>query len=185
MKADTVENIKDVAESCIRSKGYNSFSFREIASAVGIKSASVHYHFPTKGDLGAAVVKRYTERFLSALGDPEDSEIKPEQLIQRYIEAFRSSLIKDQKLCLCGMLGAETNSLPEEVVRETKRFFKENIKWLTAVFARYNQQEEGAMNNKAVYLLSSLEGAMMVAHTLGDLKAFDNAIKVIMQQFSE
>ena len=178
MKADTVENIKDVAESCIRSKGYNSFSFREIATAVGIKSASVHYHFPTKGDLGAAVVKRYTERFLSALGDPDDLSIKPEQLLQRYIEAFRNALIKDQKLCLCGMLGAETASLPEGVVRETQRFFKENIKWLTVVFSRNNDDIDKAKNN-AVYLLSSLEAAMMISNTLGDVAALDNAITVI------
>lgn len=184
MKADTVENIKDVAESCIRSKGYNSFSFREIASAVGIKSASVHYHFPTKGDLGAAVVQRYTERFLAALGDPEDSAIKPEQLLQRYIEAFRNALIKDQKLCLCGMLGAESASLPEEVIRETRRFFKDNIKWLTVVFSRNNDNADTAKNN-AVYLLSSLEGAMMVSNTLGEVTAFDNAIKVILKQFGE
>ena len=60
--ADRRSAILDVAERRIRAHGYNGFSFREIADEIGIKSASVHYHFPTKADLAAAVAKRYRER---------------------------------------------------------------------------------------------------------------------------
>ena len=62
--------ILDAAERAIRDRGYNAVSFRDLAAAVGVKSASVHHHFPTKADLGAAVARRYAERFLDALGDP-------------------------------------------------------------------------------------------------------------------
>ena len=62
--------ILDIAEAMIRNAGFNAFSTRDVANAVGIKSASVHYHFPTKADMGVAVTERYTSRFLEQLGDP-------------------------------------------------------------------------------------------------------------------
>ena len=49
--------ILKITEEMVRRGGYNGFSFREIAKQVGIKSSSVHYHFPTKEDLGVAVAK--------------------------------------------------------------------------------------------------------------------------------
>ncbi|MFT5578547.1 MAG: TetR/AcrR family transcriptional repressor of nem operon, partial [Paraglaciecola psychrophila] len=70
MNLSTKEELLKVAQLKVRSGGYNSFSFRELAAEVGIKSASVHYHFPTKSDLGAAVAHQYTDEFLKALGDP-------------------------------------------------------------------------------------------------------------------
>jgi len=49
----------------MRAGGFHACSFREIATDVGIKSASVHHHFPAKADLGAALVARYTARVLA------------------------------------------------------------------------------------------------------------------------
>jgi TetR/AcrR family transcriptional repressor of nem operon len=58
---DTRETIMTLARATAQAHGYNGLSFRELAKAVGVKSASVHYHFPTKGDLGAALARRYRE----------------------------------------------------------------------------------------------------------------------------
>ncbi|MEM7678447.1 MAG: TetR/AcrR family transcriptional regulator, partial [Myxococcota bacterium] len=62
--------ILKAAEEMVRQGGYNAFSFRAIADVVGIKSSSVHYYFPTKEDLGVAVAKYYTHRFIESLGEP-------------------------------------------------------------------------------------------------------------------
>ena len=70
------QNILAAAEALVRERGYNGFSFREVAREVGIKSSSVHYHFPTKEDLGAAIAENYTENFLSKLGEPGDIQEK-------------------------------------------------------------------------------------------------------------
>jgi AcrR family transcriptional regulator len=104
--------ILDSAERQARRRGYNGFSFRDLAADVGIKSASVHYHFPTKAELGAAVAQRYTERFMAHLGDPADPEVAPDALLERYVAAFRRALVRDRQMCLCGLLGAEVESLP-------------------------------------------------------------------------
>ncbi len=59
---DTISDVKtaimDAAERRMQLGGFGGFSFREIAADVGIKSSSVHYHFPTKEDLAAAVIRR-------------------------------------------------------------------------------------------------------------------------------
>ena len=106
-RASKADEILDAAEKMARTGGYNGFSFREIAKEVGIKAASVHYHFPGKADLGVAIAKRYTDRFLENLGAPDDLTAAPEALLRRYVDAYRKSLVDDGLMCLCGLLGAE------------------------------------------------------------------------------
>ena len=113
--ASRAETILEVAERLARSEGYNGFSFRQIAAEVGVKSASVHYHFPTKADLGVAVARRYADRFMAALGDPEDSTHSAAGLLARYVDEYRQALLDDGLMCLCGLLAAEVASLPEAV----------------------------------------------------------------------
>ncbi len=175
-RGSKAEDILDAAESMARSNGYNGFSFRDLASAVGIKSASVHYHFPTKGDLGVAVARRYTERFVAALGDPGDPETTPEVLLERYIDAFRRALAVDGQMCLCGMLGAEIASLPVEVADEARRFFELNLDWLeTALSPRGPAARPGHADtrSRALGILATLEGAVILSRSLGELAVFE------------
>src|SRR3569833_135962 len=99
--SDTAERLLDVAEARIRDAGYGGFSFRDLASEIGIKSASVHHHFPTKAAMAAAVAKRYGERFSEMVSA---SGLKQEDAISVYREAFRAALSRDGKMCLCGIL---------------------------------------------------------------------------------
>ena len=101
---DKRDEILDVAEGLIRTSGFNGFSTRDVADAVGIKAASVHYHFPTKADIGVAVTERYTDRFLEALGDPDRFE-DARSALTLYVDSFRRALVRDRKLCLCAVLG--------------------------------------------------------------------------------
>jgi TetR/AcrR family transcriptional repressor of nem operon len=167
--------ILDSAERRARRRGYNGFSFRDLAADVGIKSASVHYHFPTKADLGAAVAQRYTERFLAALGDPNAPEVAPRALLERYVAAFRRALVRDRQMCLCGLLGAEVESLPPEVAAEVRDFFERNVVWLAAVLSRRDGGALGkeAAEARALTILALLEGALVVARTLKRDVVFD------------
>jgi len=65
---DTRTKILDLAEKLIRQHGYHAVSFRDLADELGIKSASIHYHFRHKEDLGEAVIARYAEAFHEGLG---------------------------------------------------------------------------------------------------------------------
>jgi TetR/AcrR family transcriptional repressor of nem operon len=186
------EEILNSAERLARRRGYNGFSFRDLAEEVGIKSASVHYHFPTKANLGAAVAQRYTERFIAGLGDPDDPGAGPRALLERYVDAFRRALVRDRQMCLCGMLGAEVESLPPEVASEVRTFFELNIEWLAAVLSRRaggapgnGVPEDGVPGDRtmaerqALTILAMLEGALVVARTMRRDEVFDRIAEAV------
>lgn len=170
--------ILDVAERMARTGGYNGFSFREIAKAVGIKAASVHYHFPGKEDLGVAIARRYTERFLAALGPPDDPIVSPSTLLERYVGAYRKSLVEDGLMCLCGLFGAETAYLPPAVAEEARGFFEANIAWLTSV---YERRGETKAREAAISTVATLEGALILARSLDDQGVFDAATRALTE----
>lgn len=178
-RSQKAEEILDVAERMTRAGGYGGFSFREIATEVGIKSASVHYHFPTKEDLGAAMAERYTDRFLKGLGDPRDTTRSTEEKISAFVEGFRQALVEDDLMCLCGVLGAEITGLPVRVAEQARRFFDRNREWLDAVYeADGGYGDVTARHKTALALLAKLEGAMLVARSLGDNEVFDQVMSV-------
>jgi AcrR family transcriptional regulator len=102
---ETAERLMDLAQAHIRHRGYGGFSFRELAAEIGIKSASVHHHFPTKATMAAAVARRYGDRLLAAVAAQPNESV--EDAIAAYRSAFREALDRDGRMCLCGVLGAE------------------------------------------------------------------------------
>ena len=168
------DEIMDSAETMVRQQGYNGFSFRDIADSVGIKSASVHYHFPTKEALGSALARRYTDRFLGLLPDSTDNSLPVLETFSAYITAFRSALVQDGKMCLCGMLGAESASLPASVTAEVERFFDLNCQWLDSLYRRLPPEHRILPSRTwALRTLAALEGAMIVARNMAAAGIFD------------
>lgn len=168
--SETANRILDSAERMARQGGYNSFSFREIAAEIGIKSASVHYHFANKEVLGAALADRYTNRFLAALGAPTAE--RPDEMLRRYTASYRQALVEDGQMCLCGIFGAEIRGLPDPVARQTRAFFDRNIHWLGQVFEAKGLKPEDA-ETEAACMIAALEGAMILSRSLQDDALFD------------
>ena len=173
------EEILDVAEAMIRNVGFNGFSTRDVASVVGIKSASVHYHFPTKADMGAAVTQRYTDRFLKKLGDPGRFKGDAWEVVALYVDTFRETLIRDDKLCLCAVLGAELGGLPLEVGSHTRVFFDRNLAWLKRALAGSSKMSVPEAGAFAVHILASLEGGMILSKALDKEKVFENVAAML------
>lgn len=172
--ADMARQILDAAQLAAQSRGFHGFSFRDLAVDVGIKSASIHYHFPSKEALGASMAHRYTETLLDALGDPEDGS--PQLLLARYVAVFRETLRSDGLMCLVGMLAAEIDALPAAVQKEVGAFVAANIDWLRRVLDR-----DAAVLNaeaRAGAIFAALEGAMLVARGVQDIAAFDNHVAI-------
>jgi len=180
MNQDKEKAILEITEEMVRQGGYNGFSFRNIATAVGIKSSSVHYHFATKEDLAVAVTQYYTEKFLTSLGTPEDLMENGINPVASYIGAFRLALEDDKGMCLCGMLGAEADILPESVVNETRIFFEKNIAWLEKAYALLQYPDQPS--TKAMQVLSLLEGAMIISNINQNLEIFDGATKSLLAE---
>jgi TetR/AcrR family transcriptional repressor of nem operon len=160
--SETAGAILDAAEERIRRAGYSGFSFREIAADVGVKSASVHYHFPTKERLAAAVARRYTDRFFEAV---DHRLALGDDTVQAWRQVFRGALHRDGKMCLCGALGATSQDLASEVRDEVKRFFLLGIERLV---------KGGLSRDTALHVLATLEGAMLTANVLDDPSMFEN-----------
>ena len=162
----TAERVVDAAEGLIQQHGYNGFSYEDIARQVGIRKPSVHHHFSTKAELVAVVAKRYTHRFGEQLLTIERKHARAPARLKAYAALFEQTFAQDQRLCLCGMLGAEADSLPDEVAGEVAQFFAANLKWLTAVVAAGQAasliRSRPASAAIAEAFLCALEGAMVV-----------------------
>jgi TetR/AcrR family transcriptional regulator, transcriptional repressor for nem operon len=165
---DAATAIMDAAERRMRLGGFGGFSFRDIAADVGIKSSSVHYHFPTKEKLAAAVVRRYAEGVAEIIDRESARDPDP---IRVWTRAFRSTL-HSEDMCPCIVLGAEASDLPKGVTAEVKRFFEMCLEKLKAA---------GVPQQTANQLLATITGAMVVANSMGDLAAYDRATQALIR----
>jgi TetR/AcrR family transcriptional repressor of nem operon len=164
------EAIIDAAERRIRDGGFHGFSFREIAADVGVKSSTVHYYFPTKEDLGAAVVRRYTEKVAGHMDKYMEADPDP---VRVWTKAFRGTL-KDHGMCPCTVLAAGSLDLPKQVATEVRRFFQMCLD---------KQMEAGLSAAQADELLSMIMGALVVSNAFGgDLTAYDRAVGEFMRR---
>jgi TetR/AcrR family transcriptional regulator, transcriptional repressor for nem operon len=174
--AETQVKILDLAESLIRKGGYNGFSFREIAAGVGVKSSSVHYYFPTKADLGAKVARRYTDRFMDALGEPQDASKDALEVVSQMHGSFADALADYGQMCLCGVLAAESAGLPTEVAGEAKDFFNRTANWLNVSLQNSDWgkgRTSSEIEKQSLAVLAQLEGGLLIARVQQQPNLFD------------
>jgi len=177
--ADTREQIMTVGRFMVQSHGYNALSFREIAKAIGVKSASVHYHFPTKGDLGAALARRYSEDAATYIEAIEASGKDLASSFAQYTAIFRAALENDNRMCLCGIMAAEYGDLPPEVRAEVDRFTDVNVDWLSRMISRNDPgADPQTTREKAMAVFAAIEGAQLVARGRGDIGVFDRSMQI-------
>jgi len=161
--SDVAAAIMDAAERRIRLGGFNGFSFREIAADVGVKSSSVHYHFPTKEKLAAAVIHRYTDEVAEFIDQQALANPDPVSL---WTQAFRGTLCSEERMCPCAVLGAVSRDLPKEVGVEVRRFFRMCLDKMMAT---------GLSESSASGLLATITGALVLANALDDVATYDHA----------
>jgi TetR/AcrR family transcriptional repressor of nem operon len=174
--AITRDRVLDVAQKLIQARGFSAFSFADIASEVGIRKASIHHHFPTKADLAITLMTRYRDTFCAALDEIERDHATVNARLDAYQRLFSSVLRDDNRLCMCGMLAADFQTLPPALRIEVRAFFDDNERWLAKILAAGKRRGETAFRGSAItqarVVLSSLEGAMLVARTYGDVARF-------------
>lgn len=172
MAPDTRSTLLDTAQELVQTGGFNWFSYRDLADRVGIRTASIHYHFPTKTDLGVALMQRYHERFLARLAAIEQERKSARGRLEAFAGLFLETLESGERLCLCGMLATEFATLPEELQREVTRFFAGTEAWLARILAEGQVSGEAAFDGLptavARTVFSALEGAMIAARAFGD-----------------
>lgn len=170
--------ILDIAEQLAQTRGFNGFSYADIAIRLGVTKASLHYHFPSKAELGRTLIDRYQALFGAALSAIDQQVEEPGEKLRRYVGLY-NSVLSNERMCLCGMLAAEYATLPVPMQQSLKAFFDANERWLTAVL------EDGLRagiflfkeppHERARVLLGAFEGAMLVARSYGDPHRFQAA----------
>jgi TetR/AcrR family transcriptional repressor of nem operon len=182
--AATRDRILDVSQRLIQARGFSAFSYADIAAAIGIRKASIHHHFPTKAELAVALMVRYRAVFDGALAQiVADKSAAPARL-KAYQQLFANVLRDDHRLCMCGMFAADFDALPHEVRSEVRAFFDDNEAWLAKVLADGKRRGElafrGTPKARARVVLSSLEGAMLVARTYRDVAMFESIAERVL-----
>jgi TetR/AcrR family transcriptional repressor of nem operon len=174
--ADTSQRILDIAERLVQTRGFNGFSYADIAAALSVTKASLHYHFPAKADLGQRLIERYERNFLAALETIDEESSDAREKLRRYA-AIYSDVLSNNRMCLCGMLAAEFAMLPKSMREDVRHFFDENERWLTVVLQQGKRERSlkfsGSAAEVAQALIGSLEGAMMIARSYGDASRFE------------
>jgi TetR/AcrR family transcriptional regulator, transcriptional repressor for nem operon len=182
-QAGTAARILDIAERLVQTKGFNSFSYADVASELGVTKASLHYHFPGKAELGQALITRYAERFSEALQRIDEDLPSARARLEAYADLY-ADVLRGKRMCMCGVLAAEYETLPAPMRGEVVRFFDENQRWLTDVLTAGKADRtlsfSGQVEDAAQNILSTLEGAMLVARPYGDLVRFDAARRQLL-----
>ena len=181
---DTAARTLDVAERLVQLRGYNGFSYADIAAELGISKASLHYHFPGKAELGEALIGRYASRFADALVEIDRRGAEAPAKLDAYARIY-ADVLSDRRMCLCGMLAADYDTLPEPMREAVIRFFDDNEIWLTGVLEQGRDegalQLSGSASEAAQAIVSGLEGALLVARPYGDVARFQAAARRLLE----
>jgi TetR/AcrR family transcriptional regulator, transcriptional repressor for nem operon len=176
--AGTAGRILDVAERLVQVRGFNGFSYADIAAELHITKAALHYHFAGKADLGAALIARYADRFAGALAEVDSRRDGASAKLAGYADLYLQ-VLRASKMCLCGMLAAEYQTLPPPMQDAVIGFFDRNETWLEDVLEQGrrdgNLRFAGSARDTARMIVGGLEGAMLVARPYGDIARFQAA----------
>lgn len=163
----TKELILDAAEELLQRRSYNAFSYQHIAVQLGIRNAAIHYHFPSKADLGTALIQRYRSRYQQYIQQIEASTADPWSLLQGFFKIYLEYLEAGDMVCPGGVLGAEYSSIPTAMQDETRLMLREIYEWLISVLARGRESGQlcfrGSAEGKALEIGCALQGALQIA----------------------
>jgi TetR/AcrR family transcriptional repressor of nem operon len=183
---ETRNLVLDVAQEFVQTRGFNAFSFRDVAERVGIKTASIHYYFPTKAELCRALIARQRGLVHAALAAIDLEETESKKKLNRYVSVFASTLEVGNRMCLCGMLASDFTTLDPAIVEDLRRSFEDHEAWLTRVLDAGMTSGDlkflGSARNEARLLVAALEGAMLIARTFEDMTRFKQSARGLLRR---
>ncbi|MEM7479672.1 MAG: TetR/AcrR family transcriptional regulator [Acidobacteriota bacterium] len=177
--------ILESARTLIQTRGVNGMSYEDVSAAVGIRKASIHYHFASKADLVEAVIDRYAERFDEAVVRIMASEAPGAHRLRAFTGLFRQTLeAGDGSICLCGMLAAEISTLDTASRERVRGFFERGAQALASILRtggedgslRPSEDPEGS----GLMLFSALEGVLLAARIDGRAERFDELVEPLL-----
>ncbi len=168
---ETKTKLLDVAEKLFAEKGVDATSLRNIISEAEVNLAAIHYHFPNKMDLIAAlidenhqVLKKATSEFM-AYGGPARPQLEG-------LFAFTTNQCQcGRPICMIGVLAVDYEDLSDDIKDANDRFIKDSVKWLSKVLETGREREEftfeGGAERKSISILAMIQGARQMARVHG------------------
>ena len=177
------------ARSLIALRGYNGFSYADIADAVGITKASIHHHFPSKAELVRRVVVDYRAEAAAGLATLTVRVADPAERLQAWTR-FWQDCIRERTLpfCICAMLSTEMPTIPDEVGAEVRGHFDDLSQWLAATLAdgvragRFTLHAAPAV--EAFGFMAAIHGAMISARAYGDAAVFTSISQGLLDRLA-
>lgn len=163
---DTAQRLLSAARALVQSRGYNAFSYKDLQEAVGIRTASIHYHFPTKVDLGIALMDQYKSELNQALSEIDRKKRTNKSKLNAFIDLYQKTE-SNETICLCGSLASDQKTLPEQLQKSVITYLKESEHWLARVIHDGADSGEFVLSSKpktyAITLLASLQGGLILS----------------------
>jgi TetR/AcrR family transcriptional repressor of nem operon len=186
-RSETADKILDLAETLIQTRGCSAFSYQDIADALAIRKASIHYHFESKTDLVTAVIDRYTARLEQALdqiaGDETTSSMA---MLDLYTTPYTAFAGAGDRVCLSGALAGVILALPPALRERVALFFRSHQRWLERILARGAARGEFRLSESAEktarMVFGALQGALLVQRTTGDASQLKDVIAALKSQ---
>lgn len=175
------QNIIDIAEKLLKERGYHGWSYQDISDKVGIKKASIHYHFPRKQDLGVALIKNYSANLNQAIEEINNRLPDAKKKIFALANLYGQLLKENNAFCLCGFLVADLLTLPIEMQEELKTFFKSQKDWIK-IFLEEGKREKIfkkfhlPLDEEASLLINCLQGILLITRL--EAKPFESYTKL-------
>lgn len=182
--SDTEKRILDSAEGLIRSKGYSAISYQDISNEVGIRKASIHYYYPSKGDLAEAVVKRYRDEMRGMMHDSIASRGDDAWgLLDDYVAMYLVMETEPDQICLCGALAGEYPVLPRQAQIEVESFFEDNMVWLREILGKGQASGQFHKMQSADYLagwvVATMQGSLIFGRATGHFERVKQANEMV------
>jgi TetR/AcrR family transcriptional regulator, transcriptional repressor for nem operon len=183
----TADRIVDEARSLIMARGYNAFSYADIAATVGVSKANVHHHYAAKSDLATAVVERSRDGIRAQVELLATSGLDAAEQLRAYARYWERCILDGSApFCIAAMLAAELPSLPADVATAVRAFFAELRGWLTQILVLGLQQGNvtlvGTPEEEADAFLSAVYGAMLSARAFGDPHLFTVIVETLLSR---
>ncbi len=177
----TRDHIIYTADALIRDKGYNAFSFVDVARIVGVKKPSIHHHFPRKTDLGIAVIEFHIKG-LEQIKQVSQAKTALEKL-DRFFSIY-SDIKEQNKVCIVGSLSTDYNTLEPEVQEKIKAFSDAFLAWVTDILREGRQEGlfhfDESPRTRAVLIIAGMMAIVKLSRLTGE-KDF-NLVKKTLRQ---
>ncbi|WP_232309390.1 TetR/AcrR family transcriptional regulator [Luteibacter yeojuensis] len=177
----TQQKLIDSARRLIQTRGYNGFSYADVAEQVQVRKASIHHHFPAKADLARAVVEESRAFFVEQARTLAGTAFDPEGQLHMYTGYWEKCIADNSApFCVAGMLASELPTLPDELADSVRAHFRDLSNWLELVLTRGAQTGafalQGSARQEAEAFMATVYGAMLAARAFGEPRVFPDIV---------